>query len=210
MSLVHLPRTRLTLANRITIGRALTVPVFILLVVYYIAGASDGRPNEYLRWAATFGFTAAALSDALDGYFARARRERTRLGTVLDPLADKALLLAGVIVLSGSWGAIFRPHIPLWYMWLVITRDALLIVGTAVIHVTVGHATVTPRYAGKAATFLQMLIVLWVLVGWSARGFLPLLWVAAACTLVSAGQYVADGVRQLEKAMAHEEPRKKD
>lgn len=209
---MHDVRMTLTLANRITIVRFLSIPVFVTLVIYYAASAHDGTANEYLRWAATLVFAAASLSDALDGYFARSRRERTRLGAILDPLADKTLLVSALILLSIPWGdppdrLIFEPHIPLWYTLLVISRDAVLIIGSMVIHFTVGHLEVGPRWFGKASTVFQMLIIVWVLTGIPGRQpFLWLLILASACTLLSAAQYLVDGIRQLERAHAHEQP----
>jgi len=201
---MHYWGPKLTLANRITISRFMFIPVFILLTIYYMDSVNNRVPNEILRWGATMVFVVTCLTDALDGYFARARGERTRLGTLLDPLADKFLLLSGLILLTGPWGRIFVPHIPVWYVVLVISRDVLLIAGSSVIHLTVSHIDVRPRLAGKLATVFQMLLILWVLIGGAARWFPRLLWLAAACTLVSAVQYVVDGVRQLERAHAHD------
>lgn len=198
---------RLTLANRITVGRILLVPVFIWLVVYYIVSVKERVPNEYLQWMATLCFATAALTDALDGYVARSRGERTRLGAILDPLADKALLLSGLILLSGSWVAVFRPHIPLWYVLLVITRDVLLILGAVVIQLAVERLEVRPRLSGKIATVLQMAIILWVLIGGGEKAFSWFLGLATVSIVISIIQYTLDGVRQLEKAHAHEDAR---
>lgn len=195
---------RLTLANRITLSRFLLIPVFILLTIYYISSVNENAPNELLRCAAVMVFLVTCLTDALDGYFARSRHERTRLGTLLDPLADKSLLLSGLILLTGPWGRAFVPHLPVWYVLLVISRDAILILGAMVIHVSVGHTEVRPRIAGKMATFFQMGLILWVLGGGPTRGFAWVLALATACTLVSAVQYVIDGTRQLAKAHAHD------
>lgn len=194
----------LTLANRITLGRFLLIPVFILLTVYYMRGASANAPNEMLRWSALMVFVVTCLTDALDGYFARSRNERTRLGTLLDPLADKSLLLSGIVMLTGPWGACFNPHLPVWYVLLVISRDVALIAGAVLIHVAVGHTEVQPRVTGKLSTFFQMGLIFWVLAQGPARWFHWLLWPAAAFTLLSALQYVSDGIRQLEKTHAHE------
>ncbi len=194
----------LTLANRITLGRFFLIPVFILLTLYYIRSIAIDAPNEMLRWAALMVFVITCLSDALDGYFARSRNERTRLGTLLDPLADKSLLLSALILLTGPWGACFNPHLPVWYVLLVISRDVALIAGAILIHVAVGHTEVQPRAAGKLSTFFQMGLIFWVLAQGPARWFPWLLWLAAAFTLLSALQYITDGIRQLEKTHAHE------
>ncbi len=194
----------LTLANRITIGRFLLIPVFVLLTLYFIQSVAEKQPNEWFRWAALMMYLITCLTDALDGYFARSRNERTRLGTLLDPLADKTLLLSALILLSGPWGQCFNPHLPLWYVALVISRDLVLVIGAILIHVAVGHTEVKPRIAGKIATFFQMGLILWVLGQAPVGGFPWLLWAAAGFTLLSAFQYVSDGIHQLEKTHAHE------
>ena len=194
----------LTLANRITIARILLIPVYVLLTIYYMLSVGNQAPNEMLRWAALMVFVVTCLTDALDGYFARVRNERTRLGTLLDPLADKSLLISSLILLTGPWGRCFNPHLPVWYVVLVISRDVLLIAGALFIHFAVGHTEVRARVAGKMSTFFQMGLILWVLGGAPANGFRWLLAAAAACTLISASQYLSDGVRQLEKAHVHE------
>ncbi|MEI8139289.1 MAG: CDP-alcohol phosphatidyltransferase family protein [bacterium] len=200
----NLLTANLTLANRITIGRLLLIPVYILVTLYYIQSVNEHHPEEMFRWFALMLYVITCLTDALDGYFARSRNEITRLGTLLDPLADKTLLISSLILLTGPWGQqCFNPHLPLWYVFLVISRDVFLVIGAVVIHVAVGHTEVKPRLSGKIATFFQMILILWVLGQASIAGFPWLLWSAAGFTLVAAYQYIADGIRQLEKAHAH-------
>ncbi len=194
----------LTLANRITLGRFLLIPVFILLTLYYINSTRTNTPNEMQRWGSLMVFLVTCLTDALDGYFARSRNERTRLGTLLDPIADKALLLSSLILLTGPWSSCFNPHLPVWYVLLVISRDVILIAGALFIHLAIGHIDVRPRITGKLSTFFQMGLIFWVLGRFSARWFPLLLGLAALFTLLSALQYVSDGIRQLENAHARE------
>ncbi|MBN1669771.1 MAG: CDP-alcohol phosphatidyltransferase family protein [Kiritimatiellae bacterium] len=194
-------RYGLTLANRITIARILCVPVFILLLMYYVVGAADGsEPNWVIRWAAMVVFLGTALSDALDGYLARTRNEVTRLGTLLDPLADKALLLSAIIVLGRPSATVFEPNIPIWFFLLVVSRDVVLILGALIIHHMAGDVVVRPRVTGKLATVSQMLLIVWVLAKLGTSGFAWVLGAASFFTAVSGILYVADGIRQLEKA----------
>lgn len=194
--------TIMTLANCITITRILMIPVFILLAVYYIVSVRAGMENDLLRWGASIIFAVTCASDALDGYFARRRNEQTRLGTLLDPVADKLLLLSGLIVLTGPWGKVFGPWVPPWYVLMVISRDGLLALGSIVIDMVAGHVEIRPRLFGKASTFFQMIIITWVLIGLSEKYFLWVVAAATVCTLVSAVQYIYDGIKQLEKAHA--------
>jgi cardiolipin synthase (CMP-forming) len=197
---------RLTLANRITIVRILSVPLFVLLLVYYTLGLKSGAPSEMQRVAALVLFVAAAATDALDGYFARSRNEITNLGRILDPIADKSLLLAGLILLTRPSIPALSPHIPIWFTLLVVSRDVVLILGSMLIHHIVGVVEIRPHFVGKVATVLQMLTVLWVLIG-ASRPFLPTVVAAGVLTFYAGAIYVLNGIRQLERAAAgHKQP----
>ncbi|MBP7829123.1 MAG: CDP-alcohol phosphatidyltransferase family protein [Kiritimatiellae bacterium] len=190
---------RMTLANRITILRILAVPVFILMLVYYTQGLARGQGEEIYRIAALVVFVAAASTDALDGYLARSRNEITHLGKILDPLADKALLLSSLILLTRPSLPALEPHIPVWFTLLVISRDVVLILGAAVIHAVAGAVVVKPRVVGKIATFFQMVTVAWVLMQGRPGWFAVWVDIAGVFTLVSGAWYLVDGLRQLEK-----------
>jgi cardiolipin synthase (CMP-forming) len=205
---IHLPRGRLrkeekplTLANRITILRILAIPFFILLLIYYSSGFAKSQGSALLRWAASAIFLGIFLLDAVDGYVARVRGEITGLGTILDPLADKAILLSALILLSlPASSAAFQPHLPSWFVLVAISRDAILVMGALIIQNLMGAVTVHPRVSGKIATFFQGAVVFWSLVGLPRTVFFWVLYCAAFFTLVSAVQYIFDGIRQLEKA----------
>jgi phosphatidylglycerophosphate synthase len=132
----------------------------------------------------------------LDGYIARRYNQRSELGAVLDPLADKLLLISGIVVLSIQNDPYLRP-IPLWLTGTIIGRDVLLLVGLVVIQMMVGKVRVRPRILGKIATVLQMAVVLWSLLKWDDRRLLYLSLGAAFCTGISGLLYVWDGVLQL-------------
>jgi cardiolipin synthase (CMP-forming) len=191
----------LSLANRITIVRILSIPFFILSLIYYTTGVAKGHENMALRWCATAIFLGIFILDAVDGYVARIRNEISSLGTILDPLADKAVLLSALILLSlpGSTAA-FQPHLSTWFVLIAISRDAILVTGAAIIRSITGAITVQPRITGKIATFFQGTVVMWVLIGMPETPFIWFLYITASFTLISAVQYVFDGIRQLEKA----------
>jgi cardiolipin synthase (CMP-forming) len=194
--------TILTLANKITILRILGVPLFILLLVYYTMGLAEGNAQEMQRWGALLVFVTLALTDALDGYFARSRNEITTLGRMLDPIADKSLLLSGLILLTRPSLPALWPHIPIWFTLLVISRDVVLILGSIIIHALVGHVEVKPHMLGKIATVFQMLTIVWVLIGGAAGPFIICVIVAGLFTFTSGALYIFDGTRQLERAAA--------
>jgi CDP-diacylglycerol--glycerol-3-phosphate 3-phosphatidyltransferase len=154
-----------------------------------------------MRFTAIAIFLVAAVSDGLDGYVARRYNQRSSLGVVLDPLADKGLLLSGIITLSiSNWSDIDPDYgrFPAWFPVLVISRDAVILVGAMILYLLNGRVHVKPNWTGKVATVLQMVAIGWVML---QLQFLPLLSVviaAGAFTFISGIVYVTDGVRQLQ------------
>jgi len=186
----------MTLANKITIIRILLIPVFVLVCIYYIRSYRHEQPQEWQRILACAIFALAAVSDAVDGYIARRYHQKSELGTFLDPLADKALLISALILLSRDNGDAFE-QLPLWFAVLVISRDAILLIGTVLIHILVGHAKSRPRIAGKCATFFQMITLGWVLLKIEQPPFQWPMILAGVFTFASGLWYIFDGAKQL-------------
>lgn len=187
----------MTTANKITIVRLLLIPVFVLLGVYYSQSVSAGEPQEALRLAAIMVFLGASVSDGLDGYIARRYNQRTRLGAILDPIADKGLLLAALLTLTfTNWGY----HFPLWFPVLVIARDVVIVAGSFGLHYLNGDVHVRPRWTGKVATVFQMTAIAWVMLQFNfIRPLAPVI-LAGVFTFISGVAYVMDGIRQLHHA----------
>src|SRR6266568_4455129 len=186
----------MTTANKVTIVRILLVPFFIVEVLNYV---EQGR--ELHRHLAIAAFLAASVCDGVDGYIARRYNQRSELGAILDPLGDKLLLVAGIVLLSLHHEP-YLPHLPLWLTATVISRDVLLLLGMVVIHFTCGKVAVKPHIIGKGATVLQMVAVCWALLKLSASWLHWFAVGAAVCTGVSGAIYVFDGVRQLSASPA--------
>lgn len=189
----------MNLANQITVFRILLIPVFVGLVIYYGQSVQHGSANESLRlWAAGV-FGLAALSDALDGWIARRFNQRTRIGAILDPLADKLLLLSAIITLSfTSW----RQHFPLWFPLLIIFKDLACIGAAFLIDHIAGHCRIHPHWTGKVTTFAQIVAILWILLDIQWPPLAWPVWFAGLFTFWSGMTYLADGIRQI-KAAAH-------
>ncbi len=191
----------MTTANKITIVRILMIPVFVTLAIYYGQSIQRGEAEEWQRFAAIAVFLLAAVSDGLDGYVARRYNQRSSLGVILDPIADKGLLLSGIITLSISNWSKTDPEFgqfPAWFPVLVITRDAVIVVGAVILHLLNGKVHVKPSWTGKIATVLQMAAIAWVML---QLRLVPLMWIVGAAglfTLISGIIYVMDGVRQLQ------------
>ena len=181
----------MTTANKITILRILLVPFFVVEVLYYTK-----QGHEVHRLLAIICFALAAICDGVDGYVARRFNQRSELGAILDPLADKLLLVSGVVVLSFDH-APYLETMPLWLTGTIIGRDVLILIGMVVIHLMVGKVKVQPRIIGKVATVLQMVVVLWIMLKWGERWLRGLSFWTAICTGISGLLYVWDGSRQL-------------
>ena len=183
----------MTLPNQITIARILLIPIFVVLAIYYGKSASLGHPDEHLRMATIAVFLVAALSDGIDGWLARRFHLKSRLGAILDPIADKGLMLTAIITLSVTqW-----PYdLPVWYPVLVIARDVMIVTGCVVIRWLNDQIDVRPSILGKISTFLQMLTVSVVMLQW--RHSDPVVWISGAVTLVSGLAYLAQGIRLLQ------------
>jgi CDP-diacylglycerol--glycerol-3-phosphate 3-phosphatidyltransferase len=151
----------MTTATYLTMLRILLVPVFAVLAVYYARSIEGDVGNEAYRWWAVAAFVVAALTDLVDGFLARRFNQRTRLGAVLDPIADKLLVLTAVITLSAvQWGEGWS--IPIWFAALVIVRDAIVWGGIAVLRFLNHRVEIQPHWTGKTCTALLMITIAWV------------------------------------------------
>jgi cardiolipin synthase len=169
------------LPNVISFARLCAVPVAVWLALRH-------------DLVATFVvFTAAGVSDALDGWVAR-RRGGSALGAILDPAADKALLVAMFLTLAGTG------VLPVWLAVLTVTRDLLIVAGLLVLWMRSVRVRMRPLPISKLNTALQLLLVGATLL---LRGFgLPgdallqaLIWIVAATTLLSAAAYIQKALK---------------
>lgn len=169
----------MTLANKITVLRMIAIPLFIIALL-----------ENNLFWARII-FILSALSDALDGILARIRRERTPLGSFLDPLADKLLLVATFIAFTAlHW-------IPVWIFIAVFSRDLLIIMGWSVVYILTGNRKIEPRLSGKLTTALQMALILSKLLNLPAPLTQGILVAMVTATILSACDYIWIGNKRL-------------
>ena len=137
-----MPEPVFTVANQLTMLRMGLVPVFVLLTL-----------GRQFTWALVV-FTVAALTDAVDGYVARHSGQSTRLGAMLDPIADK--LLAGSTYVLLTWGGVASCLLPVWLTVTLLFRDVMLLVGVLVINLTLGPVEFPPTRLGKVSTALNV------------------------------------------------------
>lgn len=167
----------MTIPNVITIGRTFLIPVILYLLVV--------RDHA----AAFVLFAIAAVGDFVDGFIARRFNQRSRLGALLDPTADKATMLGVVAVLA------WQGFLPVWLAVAVIGRDAVIAGGVLAYRLLIGPVEMAPTYASKANTVLEFVTVAATLAQAAGivdiAGILPALYVLVlASVLVSGIQYV--------------------
>ncbi|MFC1808087.1 CDP-diacylglycerol--glycerol-3-phosphate 3-phosphatidyltransferase [Candidatus Omnitrophota bacterium] len=179
------------LANKITIVRILLVPFLLASLIYYSSA------NDYLRYIALAIFLACGLTDAIDGYIARKFYQKTKLGKMLDPLADKILILTAFLSLSILENIPAASRIPPWLTVIVFSRDIIILLGSLLIFIMSKELNVKPSILGKLTTVLQMAAVVAALLGLDSR---VLIWhVTAFLTIASGLGYVWYGTKELNE-----------
>jgi len=168
----------MNIPNIITLIRMLLVPV---LISFLLRGNYTGA-----LWV----FMIAGVSDALDGYIAKRFNMCTRLGALLDPLADKLLLISSVIVLARTG------HLPVWLALTIVARDAIIVVGAGAFYIRSGNLDMAPSVPSKLNTFVQICLIFFLILQLAGlaqvAGWFPLLFgLAFATALISGGHYVA-------------------
>lgn len=183
------PGPLLTAANGFSILRILLIPCLVASLVYY-------EPERgTLRWLALGLFGLAMLTDAIDGALARATRQRTTLGALLDPLADKLLLVVMFLCLALLDSIPRAYRIPPWVVITVISRDLILLLGTVLVYLVTNTLEVRPSWLGKFTTGAQMITVVAVLLH---APWAPWAWrTAVAFTAASGVHYLWAGTRRL-------------
>ncbi len=175
----------MNLANKISIARIISIPFFIAAIVY-----------SRLDIALAF-FIMAIISDGADGFIARTLKQKTKLGTILDPLADKLLLISAYICLSVvksiPAGLRLPPYVPI----IIISRDVIIVLGSIIVYVLRGDLNVSPSIVGKITTFFQMITIVSILVQFK---YSYIVWsIAVFLTVISGIDYMVKGSRLLNE-----------
>lgn len=179
----------LTLANQLTIGRMVLIPLLITLLLSNHHGSAFGV------------FVLAGLTDLLDGLIARRLRQSSSLGAFLDPMADKLLLTACFIVLALPDHPKSVPefrianHLPIYLTVVTISRDVFIVIVALLVHLTSGLGRFSPTMLGKLTTATQLVTIGTVLLlNWMAVEAPVLVgilvWLTLALTLSSGLHYI--------------------
>jgi cardiolipin synthase len=179
----------LSVPNQLTMLRLLLLPFILIAMIYERHGLALGL------------FSAAALTDWIDGFVARHFDQRTLLGEFLDPIADK-LFLSSCFVVQAVIGTL-----PWWVTILVLSRDVVILATVLVVVLTTDLRSFPPSTFGKVNTFVQSGAVVTALVGnyflydWISRLTEAFVWATAVMILLSSVHY---GWRTLRKLHEHE------
>lgn len=179
------PASLWNIANLITVARILCAPLFVWLVLV--------DPTGPLRWLALVLFVAATASDGIDGYLARSRNLGTSLGVLLDPIADKVLIGAALVVLS------VVGELPWWVTILVLVRE----IGITVYRMLIVHREIhAASWGGKVKTTAQSIAASFALApfpallgDWMNYVNGALMWAAVALTVWTGLEYVWKAIR---------------
>ena len=176
-----------TVPNLLTVFRMVLIPVFVSLLFY----------QRFVL--ALIVFIAAGITDGLDGLLARRFNQKSQLGTILDPIADKLMLVTSFIVLSMK--AVFPqplpPHLPVpfWVTVAVISRDVFILVGAAAINIVTGFRGFRPSWLGKVNTTVQIVAIALIMVAasipYGTGYYLPTVYATVfGFAVLSGGHYV--------------------
>jgi len=169
----------MTLANRITVLRIIFIPIFVISLLQ----------RQFV--AAAIIFTLTITTDALDGFVARRRKQKTPLGSFLDPMADKLLMFSSFLTLT------YLKLIPLWILVIILSRDIIIVLGWTIIYFITGSTAIQPRLMGKFTTICQMLTLWLILLGLPENITAKLLLATVAVTAFSGLDYVVSGSKKL-------------
>jgi cardiolipin synthase len=176
-----------TVPNLLTVFRMVLIPVFVSLLFYQ-------------RFLLALGiFVLAGVTDGLDGLLARRFNQKSQLGTILDPIADKLMLVTSFVVLSmrSVFPQPLPSHLPVpfWVTVAVISRDVFILVGAAAINIVTGFRGFRPSMLGKINTTVQILAIAAIIfaasVPYGSGWYLPTIYTTVfALSVLSGAHYV--------------------
>ena len=198
---------RLSWASRITILRILLIVPFVSCMLKINDAALSEAMRDAARYAATVIFLVMAFSDALDGYLARRNKRVTKLGAVLDPVADKLLITCACLLLISQRGHVGDVLLPPTVVVLIIGKDLLLVIGFLIVYFITSQVFVAPVLIGKISNNLQLSMVGAILIAPEVYSFFPgwiwvlrvFWWSAAGTAILATLIYIRKGTRYIEE-----------
>ena len=184
----------ISLPTKITFIRIILTPIIIFLILIHHEKIQEfGLESSHIYWILTL-FSIAIISDIVDGYLSRKFNLITRLGSFLDPIADKILIISTTLVLT--YVDCGNP-LPIYYTTLIVARESIQISGAISIGIISGDITIKHHWTGKIATFLQILMVYCSLTLESVSFCFSLSLLTSFFAIWSAIMYIHNGLVQL-------------
>jgi len=198
---------KLSWASRITILRILLIIPFVSFMLKINDPVLSPDARDAMRYISTVIFLAMAVSDVIDGYLARRKKQITKLGAFLDPLADKLLMTCACLLLASQRGHVEGFLLPPTVVVLIIGKDLFLLIGFVIVYLITSQIRIAPVFIGKLATALQLSMVAGILIAPEVSGVLPgwiwflrvLWWSAASTAILTTLIYIRNGSRYIEE-----------
>lgn len=198
---------KLSWASRITILRILLIAPFVSLMLKINDSALSTGVQNAMRYVSISIFLVMAISDAIDGYLARIKKQVTKLGAFLDPIADKLLMTSACLLLASERGHVQDFLLPPTVVVLIIGKDLFLLIGFLIVYFITSQVHIVPVFIGKLATALQLSMVAGILIAPEVSGVLPgwiwvlriLWWSAAGTAILATLIYIRNGSRYIEQ-----------
>lgn len=193
----------LTLANQITLLRIFLISPFVICMLK----TNEAGHGMIMRYIALIIFVIMVSSDILDGYLARKRNQATKLGSFLDPLADKMLITCACLLLASNRASVAGFSLPVGVVVLIIGKDIFLLAGFVICYFMTFQVKIFPAPIGKVAAVLQSSMVIGILiapeVSTYVSGWIYLLrflwWSAAGTAIIATLIYINNGLRYIEE-----------
>lgn len=179
----------LNLPNFLALSRILLAPLMLWLLVGRDSSIFDGIHVSWIDYSAALVFVIASVTDGFDGFIARAWNQQTTLGAILDPLADKMLMLGAFL------GLMIIDRANVWAVYLILTRE-FFITGIRVAAASKG-LNIQASVWGKIKTLLQMFAIGFATMNWPYANLL--LWLAVGMTLYSGFEYIVGYSKKVDK-----------
>jgi CDP-diacylglycerol--glycerol-3-phosphate 3-phosphatidyltransferase/cardiolipin synthase len=199
-------KVKLNWATRITIFRILLIIPFVSFMLKINDPDLSDVARNVMRYVSIFLFLIMALSDGVDGYLARRKNQITKLGSFLDPIADKLLITCACLLLASPRAQVENFPLPPTVVVLIIGKDLFLLIGFVIVYLITSKIHIAPVFIGKLATTLQLSMVAGILIGPEVSRLLPgwiwflriLWWSAAGTAILATLIYIRDGSRYIE------------
>lgn len=200
---------KIGLANQITIVRILLIAPFVISLLKM----NEPEHGHLMRYLAVVIFIIMAISDYIDGYLARKKNMATKLGSFLDPLADKLMVTCACILLASERGSVEGFRLPIAVVVLIIGKDVFLLIGFLITYFMTFQVKITPAKIGKYAVVFQSSMVAGILIAPDVSSYFPdwiyflriLWWSAAGTAIIATLIYINKGLKNIEEyEQAHE------